>query len=124
VIFRLELVTVPVSDIDRAKRFYVDRVGFSVEQDHQLDETHRFVELMPPGSRCSIALTAGYVDSEPGSLKGLQVNVDDADAAHSFLRDRGVEVSEIQAFPWGRFCFFSDPDGNAWSVHEPSQAAA
>ena len=123
-IFRLELVTVPVSDIDRAKRFYVDRVGFSVEQDHQLDETHRFVELMPPGSRCSIALTAGYVDSEPGSLKGLQVNVDDADAAHSFLRDRGVEVSEIQAFPWGRFCFFSDPDGNAWSVHEPSQAAA
>ena len=78
---------------------------------------------MPPGSSCSVALTAGYVDSEPGSLKGVQVNVDDADAAHDFLRDRGVEVSEIQAFPWGRFCFFSDPDGNTWSVHEPPPAA-
>jgi catechol 2,3-dioxygenase-like lactoylglutathione lyase family enzyme len=119
VIFRLELVTVPVSDVDRAKAFYVDKAGFSVEQDRQIDESHRFVELLPPGSPCSIALTAGYVDSEPGSLKGVQVNVDDADAAHAFLRDRGVEVSEIQAFPWGRFCFFSDPDGNTWSVHEP-----
>lgn len=122
-IFRLELVPVPVSDVDRAKAFYVDRVGFSVEQDHQVDEAHRFVELMPPGSPCSIALTAGYVDSEPGSLKGVQVNVDDADVAHAFLRDRGVEVSEIRAFPWGRFCFFSDPDGNTWSVHEPPPAA-
>jgi catechol 2,3-dioxygenase-like lactoylglutathione lyase family enzyme len=120
VIFRLELVTVPVSDVDRAKAFYVDRAGFSVEQDHQVDETHRFVELMPPGSPCSIALTTGYVDNEPGSLQGIQVNVDDADAAHAFLRDRGVEVSEIQTFPWGRFCFFSDPDGNTWSVHEPA----
>lgn len=123
VIFRLELVTVPVSDVDRAKAFYVDQAGFSVEQDHQVDETHRFVELMPPGSPCSIALTTGYVDSEPGSLKGVQVNVDDADAAHAFLGDRGVEVSEIQGFPWGRFCFFSDPDGNTWSVHEPPPEA-
>jgi catechol 2,3-dioxygenase-like lactoylglutathione lyase family enzyme len=81
------------------------------------------VKLMPPGSPCSIALTAGYVDSAPGSLQGVQVNVDDADAAHAFLRARGVEVSEIQAFAWGRFCFFSDPDGNTWSVHEPPAAA-
>jgi predicted enzyme related to lactoylglutathione lyase len=123
VIFRLELVTIPVSDVDRAKAFYVEQAGFSIEQDRQVDETHRFVELMPPGSPCSIALTAGYVDSAPGSLKGVQVNVDDADAAHAFLRDRGVEVTEIQTFPWGRFCFFSDPDGNTWSVHEPAPAA-
>ena len=120
VIFRLELVTVPVSDIDRAKAFYVDQVGFEVEQDVTVDEHHRFVELMPPGSPCSIALTTGYVDAVPGSLKGIQVNVDDVDAARRALRDAGVEVSEVQSFPWGRFCFFADPDGNTWSVHEPA----
>jgi predicted enzyme related to lactoylglutathione lyase len=116
---RLELVTVPVSDVDRAKAFYVDRVGFTTEQDVQVDETHRFVALMPPGSPCSIALTTGYVDSRPGSLQGIQVNVDDMDEVHAALRDRGVDVSEIQEYPRGRFCFFSDPDGNGWSVHEP-----
>jgi predicted enzyme related to lactoylglutathione lyase len=116
---RLELVTVPVSDVDRAKAFYVDQVGFSSEQDVQVDDEHRFVELMPPGSPCSIALTTGYVDSEPGSLKGIQVNVDDVDEVRAFLRDRGVDVSDIQGYPWGRFCFFSDPDGNGWAVHEP-----
>jgi catechol 2,3-dioxygenase-like lactoylglutathione lyase family enzyme len=120
VIFRLELVAVPVADVDRAKAFYVERAGFHVEQDVEVDEDHRFVELMPPGSPCSIALTAGYVDSEPGSLKGLQVNVDDADAAHAFLRGRGIDVSDVESFPWGRFCFFSDPDGNTWAVHEPA----
>jgi catechol 2,3-dioxygenase-like lactoylglutathione lyase family enzyme len=120
VLFKLELVTVRVSDVDRAKAFYVDQAGFNVEQDHQVDERHRFVELMPPGSACSIALTAGYVDADPGSLQGVQLNVDDADAAHAFLRARGVDVSEIQAFPWGRFCFFTDPDGNGWSIHEPA----
>ena len=122
-IFRLELVTVPVSDVDRAKAFYVDRAGFDVEQDVRVDDTHRFVELMPPGSPCSIALTTGYIDAAPGSIQGLQLNVDDADAAHAFLRDRGVEVSAIETYPWGRFCFFSDPDGNRWSVHEPVQPA-
>jgi predicted enzyme related to lactoylglutathione lyase len=121
VIFRLELVTVPVSDVDRAKAFYVEQVGFDVEQDVRVDERHRFVALMPPGSPCSIALAAGYVDAEPGSLKGVQVNVDDADAAQAFLRDRGVDVSDVHEFPWGRFCFFSDPDGNTWSVHEPAR---
>jgi predicted enzyme related to lactoylglutathione lyase len=118
--FRLEMVTVPVSNIDRAKAFYVDQVGFSTEQDVHVDDTHRFVELMPPGSACTIALTAGFVDSEPGSLQGVQLNVEDVDEARAFLSDRGVEVSEVQNFPWGRFCFFSDPDGNGWSVHEVS----
>jgi predicted enzyme related to lactoylglutathione lyase len=110
---RLELVTVPVSDVDRAKAFYVDQVGFTIEQDVRVDEEHRFVELMPPGSPCSIALTTGYVDSQPGSLEGIQVNVDDVEEVHAFLRDRGVDVSEIQEYPWGRFCFISDPDGTA-----------
>jgi predicted enzyme related to lactoylglutathione lyase len=121
---RLELVTVPVSDVDRAKAFYVEQVGFSVEQDVHVDDEHRFVELLPPGSPCSIALTTGYVDSQPGSLKGIQVNVDDADEVHAGLRDRGVDVSEIEEYPWGRFCFFSDPDGNGWSVHEPPSERA
>jgi catechol 2,3-dioxygenase-like lactoylglutathione lyase family enzyme len=116
---RLELVSVPVADVDRAKAFYVDQVGYGVEQDVQVDENHRFVELMPPGSPCSIALTTGYIDSEPGCLKGVQLNVENVDEVHAFLRDRDVEVSEIQDYPWGRFCFFSDPDGNGWSIHGP-----
>jgi predicted enzyme related to lactoylglutathione lyase len=116
--FRLQMVTVPVSDIDRAKAFYAKRLAFTVDQDVQVDATHRFVELVPPGSTCTIALTIGYVDSRPGSLKGMQFNVDDADAACAFLRIRGVSVSEVQEYPWGRFCFFTDPDGNEWSVHE------
>jgi predicted enzyme related to lactoylglutathione lyase len=123
VIFRLEMITVPVSDVDRAKAFYAEQLGFTVQQDVDVDEHHRFVELLPPGSPCSIALTMGYIDAQPGSLSGVQVNVDDADAAQTFLRDRGVEVSDIETFPWGRFCFFSDPDGNSWSVHEPPRAA-
>lgn len=121
--FRLEMVTVPVSDIDRAKSFYVDRLGFAVEQDVQIDAEHRFVELMPRGSACSIALTLGYVDSEPGCLKGAQFNVDDAHRARAVLRANGVAVSEVQEYPWGRFCFFADPDGNEWSVHEAAPAA-
>src|SRR6187200_951645 len=117
---RLELVSVPVTDVDRAKAFYVDQVGFSVEQDVQVDEDHRFVELMPPGSPCSIALTTGYIDSEPGSLKGVQLNVKNVDEVHAFLRDHDVEVSDIQDYPWGRFCFFSDPGGNGWSNPRPA----
>jgi catechol 2,3-dioxygenase-like lactoylglutathione lyase family enzyme len=85
----------------------------------QVDEAHRFVELVPPGSPCSIALQTGYVDSPPGSLGGVQLNVDDVDEVRAFLRRRGVDVSEIQDYPWARFCFFSDPDGNGWSVHGP-----
>jgi predicted enzyme related to lactoylglutathione lyase len=116
---RLELVTVPVSDVDRAKAFYVEQLGFTSEQDVQVDDEHRFVELMPPGSPCSIALTTGYVDSEPGSAQGLQLNVDDVDGVHALLTGHGVQVSAIEEYPWGRFCFFSDPDGNGWSVHQP-----
>lgn len=116
---RLELITVPVSDVDTAKAFYVDKIGFSAEQDIRVDESHRFVELTPPGSPCSIALTTGYVHSEPGSLKGVQLNVEDVDAVQASLRGRGVEVSDIENYPWGRFCFFTDPDGNGWSIHEP-----
>jgi len=119
VTFRLELVTVPVADVDRAKTFYVERAAFVVEQDVRVDEHHRFVELVSPGSPCSIALTQGYVDSTPGSLRGLQVNVDDIETARAFLQGRGVDVSDVEAYPWGRFCFFADPDGNTWSVHEP-----
>lgn len=118
---RLELVTVPVSDVDRSKRFYVDQVGFRVEQDVEVDRTHRFVELLPPGSPCAVALTLGYVNSVPGTLAGVQLNVDDVAAVQAHLHQRGVEVSEIQDYPWGRFCFFSDPDGNGWSVRGPSQ---
>jgi catechol 2,3-dioxygenase-like lactoylglutathione lyase family enzyme len=116
--FRLQMVTVPVADVERAKDFYVGALGFGVEQDVRVDATHRFVELVPPGSPCSIALTEGFVDSQPGSLKGVQLNVDDAAATQAFLSARGVSVSEVQDYPWGRFCFFTDADGNEWSVHE------
>ena len=116
---RLELVSVPVADVDRAKGFYANQVGFHVEQDVQVDENHRFVELMPPGSPCSIALTRGYIDSEARLPQRVQLNVDNVDAVHTFLRDHDVDVSEIQDYPWGRFCFFSDPDGNGWSMHGP-----
>jgi len=116
--FKLELIAVPVSDVDRAKAFYVDQAGFNADHDHTVDENLRFVQLTPPGSACSIAIGQGVTDSEPGSMKGLQLVVESADAAHAELSGRGVEVSEIQDFPWGRFVFFSDPDGNAWAVQE------
>jgi catechol 2,3-dioxygenase-like lactoylglutathione lyase family enzyme len=116
--YKLELVAVPVSDVDRAKAFYVDAVGFNADQDHTLGDDLRFVQLTPPGSACSIASGKGVVDSEPGSVAGLQLVVADADAAHADLAGRGVEVSEVQDFPWGRFVFFADPDGNRWSVQE------
>jgi len=116
--FSLELVFVPVSDVDRAKSFYVDQVGFNPDHDHQVDDNIRFVQLTPPGSPCSIAIGTGLVDSRPGSLKGLQMVVDDADAAQAFLRGRGVEVSDVEELPWGRFCHFCDPDGNSWSLQQ------
>jgi len=116
--FKLELIAVPVSDVDRAKAFYVDQAGFNADHDHTVDENLRFVQLTPPGSACSIAIGQGVTDSEPGSMKGLQLVVESADAAHAELSGRGVEVSEIQDFPWGRFVFFSDPDGNGWAVQQ------
>jgi len=116
--YRLELVQVPVSDVDRAKAFYVDQVGFNADHDHQVTEELRFVQLTPPGSACSIALGTGLGTMEPGSVQGLQLVVDDIHAARDDLAGRGVEVSEVQRFDWGWFVFFSDPDGNGWSVQQ------
>jgi catechol 2,3-dioxygenase-like lactoylglutathione lyase family enzyme len=116
--YKLELITVPVSDVDRAKTFYADRAGFIAEHDHQVEEGLRFVQLTPPGSACSIAIGSGLTEAAPGSVQGLQLVVADADAAHRELADRGVEVSEVQVFPWGRFVFFKDPDGNGWAIQE------
>jgi catechol 2,3-dioxygenase-like lactoylglutathione lyase family enzyme len=116
--WKLELVPVPVSDVDRAKAFYTDKAGFHADHDHQVSDTLRFVQLTPPGSACSIALGTGLVDMPPGSIKGLQLVVTDIQGARAELVGRGVDVGEIQEFPWGRFVFFSDPDGNTWSVQE------
>ena len=118
--WKLELVSVPVSDVDRAKEFYADKVGFKLDHDHHVNEGLRFVQLTPPGSACSIAIGTGLTDKAPGSVGGLQLVVNDADAARAELVARGVEVSEIQEYPWGRFVFFSDPDGNGWAVQEIS----
>ena len=115
---KLELVAVPVSDVDRAKAFYVDQAGFNADHDHKVSDDLRFVQLTPPGSACSIAIGLGVIDAEPGSVQGLQLVVDDADAARAELVERGVEASEVQDFPWGRFVFFSDPDGNRWAVQQ------
>jgi predicted enzyme related to lactoylglutathione lyase len=116
--WKLELVAVPVTDVDRAKRFYSEQVGFNADHDHQVSDELRFVQLTPPGSACSIALGTGVTDAKPGSATGLQLVVSDIEAAHTRLVDGGVEVSEIQDFPWGRFVFFADPDGNRWAVQQ------
>lgn len=116
--WKLELIAVPVSDVDRAKAFYVEQAGFTADHDHRVDETLRFVQLTPPGSGCSIAIGEGLVDSPPGSLKGLQLVVPDIEAARDELGGRGLDVGDVQEFAWGRFVFFADPDGNAWSVQE------
>jgi catechol 2,3-dioxygenase-like lactoylglutathione lyase family enzyme len=116
--WKLELVAIPVSDTDRAKAFYVDRVGFVADHDHRVSDDLRFVQLTPPGSACSIAFGEGLTDVEPGSVKGLQLVVSDIEAARDELATRGVEVSDVQVFPWGSFVFFEDPDGNRWSVQQ------
>ena len=116
--WKLELVAVPVSDVDRAKRFYTEQVGFNADHDHKISDELRFVQLTPPGSACSIALGTGVTDAEPGSATGLQMVVSDIEAAHAHLTDRGVEASQVQDFPWGRFVFFADPDGNRWAVQQ------
>jgi catechol 2,3-dioxygenase-like lactoylglutathione lyase family enzyme len=115
---KLELVVVPVSDVDRAKAFYTDQVGFNADHDYQVNENLRFVQLTPPGSACSIAIGTGLTTMSPGSMKGLQMVVADAQAAHDELASRGVAVSEVDVMPWGSFVFFSDPDGNGWSLQQ------
>jgi len=116
--YKLELVALPVTDVDRAKAFYTDQVGFQADYDVSPNDEIRFIQLTPPGSACSIAIGKGLVDTEPGSAAVLQMVVSSAADAHSELAARGVEVSDIQEFPWGKFVFFSDPDGNRWSVQE------
>jgi predicted enzyme related to lactoylglutathione lyase len=119
---RLELIQVPVSDIDRAKAFY-EMVGFNADHDHQVTDELRFVQLTPPGSACSIALTSGAHQMKPGSIDGLQMVVDDAEASREELAERGVEVSDVQVFPWGSFVFFKDPDGNGWALQAMTHRA-
>src|SRR5215210_5206173 len=115
---KLEVVHVPVSDVDRAKAFYTEQIGFNADHDHQVSDELRFVQLTPPGSACSISLGTGISDAEPGSVRGMQIVVSDINAAHDQLVERGVAVSDVQHFPWGSFVFFSDPDGNAWAVQQ------
>jgi predicted enzyme related to lactoylglutathione lyase len=116
--WKLELVAIPVSDPDRAKGFYTEKVGFHADVDHTVSDGIRFIQLTPPGSACSIALGKGLTDAAPGSVRGMQMVVPDIRAAHAQLVQRGVEVSEIQEFPWGSFVFFQDPDGNRWAVQQ------
>jgi catechol 2,3-dioxygenase-like lactoylglutathione lyase family enzyme len=115
---KLELVAVPVTDVDRAKAFYVEQVGFHPDHDHRVSDDVRFVQLTPPGSACSITIGKGVTSAVPGSVEGLQLVVGNADAARDELARRGVEVSAVQEFPWGRFVFFADPDGNKWAVQQ------
>ena len=116
--FKLELVGVPVSDVDRARAFYVNQAGFVLDVDQEVSEEIRFVQLTPPGSACSIAIGKGLTKMEPGSLDSLQMVVADAEAARAELLGRGVEVSEVDVLPWGSFVFFKDPDGNGWAVQQ------
>ncbi len=116
--WKLELVAIPVSDVDRAKAFYTEKVGFNADHDHRVSDEIRFVQLTPPGSACSIAFGNGIVNTPPGSVHGLQLVVADVEAARAELAGRGVAVSEVQRFDWGSFVFFSDPDGNGWAVQQ------
>jgi catechol 2,3-dioxygenase-like lactoylglutathione lyase family enzyme len=116
--WKIELVAIPVSDDDRAIEFYTEKLGFVLDYDHHVSDELRFIQLTPPGSACSIVLGKGITEMPPGSQKGVQIVISDADAAHAELSARGVEVGDIQSLPWGRFIFFADPDGNTWSLQE------
>lgn len=118
--FELQLVNIPVSDVDRAKEFYAVKAGFNADHDHDVGGGIRFVQLTPPGSACSISIGTGLSDerAQPGSVQGMQLVVTDIERAYAELSARGVDVSDIQDFPWGRFVYFSDPDGNGWAVQQ------
>jgi catechol 2,3-dioxygenase-like lactoylglutathione lyase family enzyme len=116
--WKLELVILPISDVDRAKSFYVDKIGFHLDHDQRVNEHLRFVQLTPPGSACSIAFGEGIAAGEPGSVRGLQMVVPDARAARQELIDRGLDIAEVEVQAWGTFIYFRDPDGNAWAVQE------
>lgn len=115
---KLELVQVPVSDVDRAKAFYTEKIGFTADHDHQVTAELRFVQLTPPGSACSISIGTGLTEMSPGSIKGLQMVVADVRAVRDDLIRRGAEVSEIDVQSWGTFVYFSDPDGNTWALQQ------
>ncbi|MGH3378643.1 MAG: glyoxalase superfamily protein [Actinoallomurus sp.] len=122
--WKIELVAIPVSDVDRAKAFYTEKVGFVADHDHRVGDEIRFVQLTPPGSACSIVVGNGITDAAPGSVRGLQMVVTDIEAARAELVGRGVKVGDVQEFPWGRFVYFGDPDGNGWAVQEiPARTA-
>jgi catechol 2,3-dioxygenase-like lactoylglutathione lyase family enzyme len=116
--WKLELIAIPVSDVDRAKAFYTEKIGFHADHDHAVSDQIRFVQLTPPGSACSIAFGKGLTTAAPGSVQGLQLVVADVAAARAELISRGLDIGEVQEFPWGKFIFFSDPDGNRWAVQE------
>lgn len=115
---KLELILVPVTDVDRAIEFYTKKVGFTLDHDHRVNKDLRFVQLTPPGSACSISIGEGLTEMEPGSVKGLQVVVKDTQKVREQLVANGVDASEVQEFPWGIFTFFEDPDGNGWAVQQ------
>jgi len=116
--WKIELVAIPVADVDRAKAFYVDQVGFNADHDHRVTDELRFVQLTPSGSACSIVLGEGITEMAPGSQKGVQIVIPNADEARAQLVDRGVDASDVHELPWGRFVYFADPDGNTWSLQE------
>lgn len=116
--WKIEVVQIPVTDVDRAKAFYTENAGFHADHDQRVNEKLRFVQLTPPGSACSIAIGEGLTDAAPGSVRGLQIVVPDINQAHAELKARGVDVSDVQDFPWGLFVFFADPDGNTWSIQQ------
>jgi predicted enzyme related to lactoylglutathione lyase len=116
--WKIELIGIPVSNVDRAKAFYTEKLGFNADHDHRVSDEIRFIQLTPPGSACSIALGEGIMTTEPGSAQGIQMVVADIEAARAELVERGVEVGDVQEFPWGKFLFLTDPDGNGWAVQE------
>jgi len=115
---KLELVAIPVTDVDRAKAFYVDQCGFNADHDVVVNPELRFVQLTPPGSACSICLGVGLTEAAPGSVRGMQMVVADADEAKAFYNERGLDVGDVVDLPWGRFVYFADPDGNQWAVQQ------
>jgi predicted enzyme related to lactoylglutathione lyase len=115
---KIEVIPIPVTDVDRAKAFYVDQVGFHADHDQQVNEDLRFVQLTPPGSACSVVIGTGLTDMVPGSQRGVMMVVADAEAARRELVDRGVAASDVDVQPWGSFVTFSDPDGNTWTLQQ------
>jgi uncharacterized glyoxalase superfamily protein PhnB len=115
---RIELIFVPVTDVDRAIEFYVDTIGFTLDMQARVDENTRFVQVTPPTSACSIAFGEGITDMTPGTQNSIQVVVPDAEKARAHLVSRGVEAPEVQTLPWGSFTSFSDPDGNTWTLQQ------